>query len=68
MSVGDDGVGVPAGSAPAKAGLGTSIIEALAKQLNAKVTLASNAPGTTVPVVHITAISSAGIVALARPV
>jgi two-component sensor histidine kinase len=68
LSVGDDGVGMPAGSAPAKVGLGTSIVEALAKQLNAKVTLASKAPGTTVSVVHITAISSADVVALARPV
>ena len=52
LSVGDDGVGLPTGSTPATAGLGTSIVEALAKQLRAVVTLSDNAPGTMVSVVH----------------
>jgi two-component sensor histidine kinase len=33
LSVGDDGVGMPADPAEAKPGLGTSIVDALAKQL-----------------------------------
>jgi two-component sensor histidine kinase len=52
LSVADDGVGMPTGSAPAKAGLGTSIVEALARQLGARVTVAAANPGTIISVVH----------------
>ena len=52
LSVSDDGAGLLRGSTPAKAGLGTSIVEALAKQLGAKVGSAENHPGTIVSVVH----------------
>jgi two-component sensor histidine kinase len=52
LSVSDNGVGMPKGAAPAKAGLGTSIVEALAKQLHASVRLTDNAPGTTVSILH----------------
>jgi two-component system, sensor histidine kinase PdtaS len=52
LSVSDDGVGMPKGPALAKAGLGTSIVEALAKQLNARVSVADANPGTTVSIVH----------------
>ncbi len=52
LSVADDGVGMPTGSAPAKAGLGTSIVEALAHQLGARVTIAAASPGTVVSIVH----------------
>ncbi|CAN7392183.1 sensor histidine kinase [Phenylobacterium sp. LjRoot225] len=52
LSVSDDGVGMPGGAEPAKGGLGTSIIQALAKQLGADLTVADNAPGTLVSLVH----------------
>jgi two-component sensor histidine kinase len=51
LSVADDGVGMPATPAPA-AGLGTSIIEALSRQLSAKVSVQMNHPGTSVHVRH----------------
>jgi two-component sensor histidine kinase len=47
----DDGVGMPADHAPPK-GLGTSIVEALAKQLRATVNMADANPGTRVSIVH----------------
>ena len=53
LSVSDDGVGMHGGgNAPAKAGLGTSIVEALAMQLSAKVSSTNNRPGTRVSVLH----------------
>jgi two-component system, sensor histidine kinase PdtaS len=52
LSVADDGVGMPTGSAPVKAGLGTSIVEALAHQLGARVKVAAARPGTVVSIVH----------------
>jgi two-component sensor histidine kinase len=50
LSVGDNGVGMHA--VPAKAGLGTSIVEALANQLRADVDVANANPGTKVSIVH----------------
>jgi two-component sensor histidine kinase len=52
LSVSDDGVGIPKGTVPAKAGLGTSIVEALAKQLGASVDLADTQPGTKASIVR----------------
>ena len=52
LSVGDDGVGMPEDSAAAIPGLGTSIVESLAKQLRAQVSVAGARPGTTVSVTH----------------
>jgi two-component system, sensor histidine kinase PdtaS len=52
MSVGDDGVGMPDGPGSPTAGLGTSIVEALAKQLRARVQIVDARPGTTVSVIH----------------
>ncbi len=52
LSVSDNGVGMPDDTAPAKAGLGTSIVEALARQLNAEVQVTGAAPGTRVSLVH----------------
>jgi two-component sensor histidine kinase len=52
LSVDDDGVGMPTGGATAMPGLGTSIIEALAKQLHARVQVADAKPGTAVSIVH----------------
>jgi two-component system, sensor histidine kinase PdtaS len=51
LSVGDDGIGMPRTS-EAKPGLGTSIVEALATQMEAKVQLADVAEGTRIEVVH----------------
>ena len=52
LSVGDDGVGMPADGAGVKPGLGTNIVQALAKQLHANITIAGANPGTTVSISH----------------
>jgi two-component sensor histidine kinase len=52
LSVSDNGTGMPDGHTPAKAGLGTSIVQALAKQLHAVVKVSSNEPGVRVSLVH----------------
>jgi two-component sensor histidine kinase len=52
LSVGDDGVGMPADAASATPGLGTSIVEALARQLRARVQVADAKPGTNVSIIH----------------
>jgi two-component sensor histidine kinase len=52
LSVGDDGVGIATDPDHAKAGLGTSIVQALAQQLSAQVHVGSKNPGTLVSVVH----------------
>ena len=52
LSVADNGIGKPAGAfAP---GLGTSIVKALAQQLDARVDISSGPQGTTVSVTHAT--------------
>lgn len=53
LSVEDDGVGMPADAASARVGLGTSIVEALSKQLGAYVESEHTHPGTSVSIVHI---------------
>lgn len=52
LSVSDNGVGTPETLADAKPGLGTSIVEALANQLDATVETEGGYPGTTVSVTH----------------
>lgn len=52
LSVGDDGVGMPADPSSSPAGLGTSIIQALSKQLRAHVVVTDSQPGTKVSIVH----------------
>lgn len=52
LSVCDNGVGMPKGVATAKPGLGTAIVEALASQLDANITVTDLKPGTAVAVVH----------------
>jgi two-component sensor histidine kinase len=52
LSIDDDGVGMPGRDAETKPGLGSYIIEALVKQLNAHVELDDTAPGTRVRVTH----------------
>jgi two-component sensor histidine kinase len=55
VSVADNGIGAPVGVfAQAKSGLGTSIINALAQQLEARVEVLSGPQGTTVTVTHAT--------------
>jgi two-component sensor histidine kinase len=51
LSVADDGVGMASGAASPKAGLGATIVEALARQLGARVEV-SGAPGSKVSIVH----------------
>jgi two-component sensor histidine kinase len=48
----------------AKAGLGTSIIEALARQLDARIDVADAGPGTIVSVVHEAAAAGAAMAAV----
>ena len=52
LSVGDDGVGMPKGPDGPTPGLGTSIVEALARQLEARVKVADAKPGTDVSIIH----------------
>jgi two-component sensor histidine kinase len=53
LTVGDNGIGMPADHASAKPGLGTGIVDALSKQLDASVSVTDAAPGTTVSIVHV---------------
>ena len=57
LSVRDDGIGIPTGDDAAKAGLGTGIIEALARNLQSDISVADGKPGTIVSVAHIAAVS-----------
>jgi two-component sensor histidine kinase len=52
LSVADNGVGMPKDRSQATAGLGTYIVEALAKQLQADVRVTDARPGTDVSIVH----------------
>lgn len=52
LSVADNGVGMPKDEASRTPGLGTSIVDALANQLGARVQMADAHPGTVVSVVH----------------
>jgi two-component sensor histidine kinase len=52
LSVSDNGAGMPVGEKLGKPGLGTGIVEALSKQLEASVTVLDANPGTRVEVRH----------------
>jgi len=52
LSVSDDGVGIGAGGEAVASGLGTSLVEALAKQLQARIRITSTHPGTAVSATH----------------
>jgi len=52
LTVKDDGVGMPADPALIRTGLGTSIVQALARQLQARIDIAAAAPGTVISVEH----------------
>lgn len=53
LSVRDTGIGMPADHASAKPGLGTGIVEALARQLDATVSVTSAKPGTMVSIARV---------------
>jgi two-component sensor histidine kinase len=52
LCVRDNGVGMPVGDAPVRTGLGTSIVQSLAKQLHATVAVVPEQPGTKVSIEH----------------
>lgn len=52
LSVGDNGVGRPDDISNAQPGLGTSLIQAVSKQLGAKVEITDAHPGTLVSIIH----------------
>ncbi len=52
LSVVDDGIGMPTGPQAPKAGLGTGIVEALARNICGQIELADVARGTSVTVLH----------------
>jgi two-component system, sensor histidine kinase PdtaS len=52
LSVADDGVGTPGGDFAGKGGLGSSLVEALANQLEARVESTNANPGSLVRVIH----------------
>lgn len=52
LVVADDGVGMPVAPKVATSGLGSSIVQALAKQLKATVFVRDNQPGTSISVTH----------------
>ena len=52
LSVADDGVGIPGGPDAPMSGLGTGIVEALAKNLRGEIDLSNANPGTVVTISH----------------
>jgi len=52
LSVSDDGIGMPADMSDVKPGLGTNIVEALARRLEAEVVVTAAKPGTRVAIEH----------------
>ena len=52
LSVSDDGIGMAADAEASKTGLGTHIVQALAKELGAQITIKDAAPGTRVSLTH----------------
>lgn len=52
LSVTDDGIGMPENMEDVRPGLGTNIVEALAKRLDAEVSISSEGPGTSVTIAH----------------
>ncbi|MVA24479.1 histidine kinase dimerization/phosphoacceptor domain -containing protein [Agrobacterium vitis] len=52
LTITDDGIGMSVGNDAPKAGLGTGIVEALVKNLNAEITVSSAEPGTVVAINH----------------
>ena len=65
LTVCDDGVGMPKDPENSKPGLGTSIVEALARQLEAAITVTNARPGTHVSVEHLDIVDLAPRLSLA---
>ena len=61
LSVNDDGIGMPTGADKAKPGLGTGIVEALAKHMLGAIHVADANPGTTVTLVHMRATNDSDV-------
>ena len=53
LAVSDNGIGILSGGGSGKPGLGTSIVEALARQLNAEINVTDANPGTLVSIAHL---------------
>jgi len=70
LAVKDDGVGMPTDVANTPPGLGTSIVEALTRQLHARVQVADAHPGTSVSIIHtqIAAVDNSGAEPIGRAV
>lgn len=68
LSVTDNGVGMPPDSSRTGGGLGSSIVEALSRQLQARVEVEATHPGTRVSIVHAAALNAARPPNLARAV
>jgi two-component sensor histidine kinase len=65
LNVSDNGVGMlRGGDTPAKVGLGSSIVDALARQLHAEVRLADANPGVSVSIVHTPSTAGAELLAV----
>lgn len=62
LTVSDDGVGFPIDPASAPPGLGSSIVEALTRQLRASLTVASAQPGTVVTIEHVETVQQGPLV------
>jgi two-component sensor histidine kinase len=54
LTVSDNGIGKSDGVAATEGGLGTTIVDALAKQLDAKVEIQNSAGGLTISITHAT--------------
>jgi len=61
LSVSDNGIGKPSSADQSKVGLGSGIIKALARQLDAQVVTSTGPQGTTVTVTHATFGTSVGV-------
>jgi len=61
LSVSDNGRGMPRGPTPAKAGLGSSIVEALARQIDARIIVTGRDPGTMISIIHQSTPAAAGV-------
>lgn len=53
LTIEDNGIGMPGGPKAHDAGLGTGIVDALSKQLNATVTFSDTNPGTRIAIIHL---------------
>jgi two-component sensor histidine kinase len=60
LSISDNGIGMPTYTDNARPGLGTSIVKALATQLNARIEITDADPGTIVSLIHTDAAASTG--------